>query len=110
MEDQQKKIQTAKKSTKTEIISAAAKEPGGSVSGLSFTKLRPEIQEFVSGELNISKSFGILSSVKLSNKSHDTELKVLKCYTADLPDVTRLVLLNKKTACISIIQTRFSEK
>jgi hypothetical protein len=51
---------------------------GGSVSDLSFTKLRPEIQEFVPGELNISKSFGILSSVKLSNKSHDTELKVLK--------------------------------
>jgi hypothetical protein len=25
----------------------------------------------VPGELNISKSFGILSSVKLSNKSHD---------------------------------------
>jgi hypothetical protein len=53
-------------------------EHGGSVSDLSFTKLRPEIQEFVPGELNISKSFGILSSVKLANKSHDTELKVLK--------------------------------
>jgi hypothetical protein len=55
----------------------AAKEHGGSVSDLSFTKLRPEIQELVPGELNISKSFGILSSVKLANKSHDTELKVL---------------------------------
>jgi hypothetical protein len=54
----------------------------------------------VPGELNISKSFGILSSVKLSNKSHDTELKVLKSYTTDLPDVSRLVLLDKKTAYI----------
>jgi hypothetical protein len=47
-------IQTAKKSTKAEIIFAAAKEHGGSVSDLSFTKLCPEIQEFVPGELNIS--------------------------------------------------------
>ena len=54
----------------------------------------------MSGELNISKSFGILSSVKLSNKSHDTELKVLKSYTTDLSDVSRLVLLDKKTAWI----------
>jgi hypothetical protein len=55
----------------------------------------------VPGELNISKSFGILSSVKLSNKSHDTELKVLKSYTTDLSGVTRLVLLDKSTAWIS---------
>jgi hypothetical protein len=101
LEDQQEKIQTAKKSTKAEIIFAAAKEHGGSVSDLPFTKLRPEIQEFVPGELNISKSFGILSSVKLSNKSHDTELKVLKSYTTDLSGVTRLVLLDKSTAWIS---------
>jgi hypothetical protein len=97
LEDQQEKIQTAKKSAKVEIIFAAAKEHGGSVSGLSFTKLRPEIQEFVSGELNISKSFGILSSVKLSNKSHDTELKVQKSYTTDLSDVSSLVSLDKTT-------------
>jgi hypothetical protein len=101
LEDQQEKIQTAKKSAKAEIIFAAAKEHGGSVSDLSFTKLRPEIQEFVSGELNISKSFGILSSVKLSNKSHDTELKVLKSYTTNLFVVDRLVLLDKTTAWIS---------
>jgi hypothetical protein len=101
LEDQQEKIQTAKKSTKAEIIFAAAKEHGGSMSGLSITKLRPEIQEFVSGKLNISKSFGILSSVKLSNKSHDTELKVLKSYTTDLSSVTSLVLLDKTTAWIS---------
>jgi hypothetical protein len=98
--DQQEKIQRAKKSTKAEIIFAAAKEHGGGVSDLSFTKLRPEIQGFVPGELNISKSFGILSSVKLSNKSHDTELKVLKIYTTDLSGVTRLVLLDKNTAGI----------
>jgi hypothetical protein len=55
----------------------------------------------VPGELNISKSFGILSSVKLSNKSHDTELKVLKSYTTDLSDVHRLVSLDKTTAWIS---------
>jgi hypothetical protein len=66
----------SQKISKAEIIFAAAKEHGGSVSDLSFTKLRPEIQEFVPGELNISKSFGILSSVKLSSKSHDTELKI----------------------------------
>jgi translation initiation factor 2B subunit (eIF-2B alpha/beta/delta family) len=41
LEDQQEKIQTAKKSTKAEIIFAAATEHGGSVSDLSFTKLRP---------------------------------------------------------------------
>jgi hypothetical protein len=101
LEDQQEKIQTAKKSTKAEIIFAAAKEHGGSVSDLSFTKLRPDLQEFVPGELNISESFGILSSVKLSNKSHDTELKVLINYTTDLSDVNRLVLLDKTTAWIS---------
>jgi hypothetical protein len=67
---------------------------------LSFTKLRPEIQELVPGELNISKSFGILSSVKLSNKSHDTELKVQKSYTTDLSIVTRLVLLDNTAAWI----------
>ena len=100
LEDQQEKIQTAKKSAKAEIIFAAATEHGGSVSDLSFTKSRPEIQEFVPGELNISKLFGILSSVKLSNKSHDTELKVLKSYTTDLSSVNRLVLLDKKSAWI----------
>ena len=97
LEDQQEKIQTAKKPAKAEIIFATAKEHGGSVSALSFTKLHPEIQEFVSGELNISKSFGILSSVKLSNKSHDTELKVQKSYTTDLSDVSSLVSLDKTT-------------
>jgi hypothetical protein len=101
LEDQQEKIQTAKKSTKAEIIFAAATEHGGSVSDLSFTKLRREIQWFVPGELNISKSFGILSSVKLSNKSHDTKLKVLKSYKTDLSGVSRLVLLDKTTAWIS---------
>ena len=110
LEDQQEKIQTAKKSAKAEIIFAAAKEHGGSVSDLSFTKLRPEIQEFVSGELNISKSFGILSSVKLSNKSHDTELKVLKSYTTDLSDVSRLVLLDKTTAWISSYTDKIIKK
>ena len=110
LEDQQEKIQTAKKSTKAEIIFAAAKEHGGSVSDLSFTKLRPEIQEFVPGELNISKSFGILSSVKLSNKSHDTELKVLKSYTTDLSVVTRLVFLDKTTAWISSYRDKIIRK
>jgi hypothetical protein len=70
------------------------------LSDLSFTKFRPEIQEFASGEQHISKSFGILTSVKLSNKSHDTELKVLKTCTTDLPIVTRLISLDKKRACI----------
>ena len=110
LEDQQEKIQTAKKSTKAEIIFAAAKEHGGSVSDLSFTKLRPEIQEFVPGELNISKSFGILSSVKLSNKSHDTELKVLKSYTTDLSSVNRLVSLDKTTAWISSYKGKIIRK
>ena len=64
---------------------------------MSFSNLRPEIQEFVSGEQHISKSFGILTSVKLSNISHDTELKT---YTTDLPIVTRLISLDKKRACI----------
>jgi hypothetical protein len=54
----------------------------------------------VSGEQHISKSFGILTSVKLSNKSHDTELKVLKTYTTDLTVVIRLISLDKKRACI----------
>ena len=110
LEDQQEKIQTAKKSTKAEIIFAAAKEHGGSVSDLSFTKLCPEIQEFVPGELNISKSFGILSSVKLSNKSHDTELKVLKSYTTDLSDFHRLVSLDKTTAWISSYKGKIIRK
>jgi hypothetical protein len=110
LEDQQEKIQTAKKSTKAEIIFAAAKEHGGSVSDLSFTKLCPETQEFVPGELNISKSFGILSSVKLSNKSHDTELKVLKSYTTDLSVVTRLVFLDKTTAWISSYRDKIIRK
>ena len=110
LEDQQEKIQTAKKSTKAEIIFAAAKEHGGSVSDLSFTKLRPDLQEFVPGELNISESFGILSSVKLSNKSHDTELKVLINYTTDLSDVNRLVLLDKTTAWISSYREKIIRK
>ena len=100
LEDQQEKIQSAIESTKAAIIFSVAAEHGGSMSDLSFTKLRPEIQEFVSGEQHISKSFGILTSVNLSKKSHDTELKVLKSYTPDLPSVTRLVLLDKTTAWI----------
>jgi hypothetical protein len=110
LENQQEKIQIAKKSAKTEIIFAAAKEHGGNVSDLSFTKLRPEIQEFVPGELNISKSFGILSSVKLSNKSHDTELKMQKSYTTDLAHGTRLVLLDKTTAWISNYKDKIIRK
>jgi hypothetical protein len=97
LEDQQEKIQSGIESTKAAIIFAVAAEHGGSMSDLSFTKLRPEIQEFVSGELNISKSFGFLTSVNLSKKSHDTELKVLKSYTTDLPDVNRLVSQDNKT-------------
>jgi hypothetical protein len=49
---------------------------------------------------------GILSSVKLSNKSHDTELKVLKSYTTDLSSVHRLVSLDKTTAWISSYKGR----
>jgi hypothetical protein len=100
LEDQHEKIQSAIESTRAEIIFGAAAEHGGSIPDLSFSNLRPEIQEFVSGEQHISKSFGILTSVKLSNKSHDTELKVLKTYTTDLPVVTRLISLDKKRACI----------
>jgi hypothetical protein len=59
-----------------------------------------EIQEFVSGKHDISKLFGILTTVKSSNKSHPAEFKVLKRYTADLPDVHRLVSLDLKTAWI----------
>jgi hypothetical protein len=80
---------------------AAAAVHGGSMSDLSFTKFHPELQEFVSGEKYISKSFGILTSVKSSNKSHDTELKVLKSYTTDLPTVDSLISLDPKTAWIS---------
>ena len=98
LEDQQEKIQSVIKSTKAEIIFAAAAEHEGSIPDLSFTKLHPEIQEFVSGEQDISKSFGILTSVKLSKKSHDIELKVLKSYTTDLPGVDSLVSLDTKTA------------
>ena len=71
------------------------------MSNLSFTKLRPEMQEFVSREQHISKSFGILTYVKLSKKSHDAELKALESYTTDLPGVTRLSSLDTKTAWIS---------
>jgi hypothetical protein len=49
------------KSTKAEIIFAAAAEYAGKIPDLSFTKLRPEIQEFVSGKHDISKLFGILT-------------------------------------------------
>jgi hypothetical protein len=69
-------------------------EHGVSMSDLSFTKFRPEIQEFASGEQHISKSFGILTSGKLSTKSHDADLKVLKTYTTDLPVVDRIVSLD----------------
>jgi hypothetical protein len=54
-----------------------------------------EIQEFVSGEQHIYISFGILASAKLSHKSLDTELKVLKSYTTDLPSVTNLAAAEK---------------
>ena len=101
LEVQQDKIRSAIESTRAEIIFAAAAEHGGSVLDLSFTKLRPEIEEFVSGEQYISKSFGILTSVKLSNKSHDIELKVLKSYITDLTCVSRLVSLESNTAWIS---------
>jgi hypothetical protein len=72
----------------------------------------PEIlADIVSGEQYISKSFGILTTVKLSNKSHDTELKVLKTYTTDLPIVTRLISLDKKRACIScVVRKKNSER
>jgi hypothetical protein len=98
---QQEKIQSAIKSTKAEIIFAAAAEYGGKILDLSFTKLRPEIQEFVSGKHDISKLCGILTTVKSPNKSHPTEFKVLKRYTTDLHDVHRLVSLDLKTAWIS---------
>jgi len=55
----------------------------------------------MSGKQHLSKSFGILSSVKLSNKPHDTELKVLKTYTTYLPVVNRIVSLDNKKAWIS---------
>jgi hypothetical protein len=58
------------KSTKAEIIFAAAAEYAGKIPDLSFTRLRPEIQEFVSGKHDISKLFGILTTVKSSNKLH----------------------------------------
>ena len=66
LEDQQEKIQSAIESSKAEIIFAVAAEHGGCISDLFFTKLCPEIQEFVSRELHISKSFGILTSVNQS--------------------------------------------
>jgi esterase/lipase len=78
LEDQQEKIQSAIESTKAAIIFAVAAEHGGWMSNLSFTKLRPEMQEFVSREQHITKAIGILTSVKLSKKSHDAELKALK--------------------------------
>ena len=91
LEDQQEKIQSGIESTKATIIFAVAAEHGGCISDLSFTKLRPEIQEFLSGEQHISKSFGILTSVKLSNIAHDIELKVLKSYITDFSVVDCLV-------------------
>jgi hypothetical protein len=57
--------------------------------------------QFISGEQNISKSFGILTSGKLSNKSRDADLKVLKTYTTDLPVVDRIVSLDDNTTWIS---------
>jgi hypothetical protein len=101
LEVQQDKIRSAIESTRAEIIFAAAAEHGDSMSDLSFTKLRLEIEAFVSGEQHISKSFGILTTVKLSSKSHDTEFKVLKSYTTDLPSVTDLASLDYNTAWIS---------
>jgi hypothetical protein len=101
LEVQQDKIRSAIESNRTQIIFAAAAVHGGSMSDLSVTKLHPELQEFVSGEKYISKSFGILTSVKSSNKSHDTELKVLKSYTTDLPTVDSLISLDTRTAWIS---------
>jgi hypothetical protein len=47
LEDQQDIIQSAIESTKAAIIFAVAAEHGGWMSNLSFTKLRPEMQEFV---------------------------------------------------------------
>jgi hypothetical protein len=52
-------MKSAMKSTKAEIIFAAAAEYAGKIPDVSFTKLRPEIQEFVSGKHDISKLFGI---------------------------------------------------
>jgi hypothetical protein len=101
LEDQQETIQSAIESIKAAIIFAVAAEHGDWMSNLSFTKLRPEMQEFVSREQHISKSFGILTSVKLSKKSHDADLKALKSYTTDLPGVTRLASLDTKKAWIS---------
>jgi hypothetical protein len=97
LEDQQDKIQSAIESTKAAIIFAVAAQHGGNMSDLSFRKLRPEIQEFLSGEEHISKLFGILTSVKLSKKSHDIELKVLNSYTTDLSDVNCLVSQDNQT-------------
>ena len=72
LEVQQDKIRSAMISKKAGIIIAAAAEYGDHIPKFSFTKLRPEIQEFVSGEHDISKLFGILTTVKSSNKSHPT--------------------------------------
>ena len=74
-EFQQEKIQSAIKSTRAEIIFAADAEHGGSMSVLSFTKLHPEIQEFVSGEQHISELFGFLTAVKLSKNQMIQNLK-----------------------------------
>jgi hypothetical protein len=75
---QQQKIQSAMKSTKAEIIFAAAAEHGDNIPDLSFTNLRPEIKEFVSGKHDISEMFGILTTVKSSKKSQLVESKVYK--------------------------------
>ena len=72
LEDQQDNIRSAMISKQAEIIFAAAAEYGDYIPTFSFTKLRPEIQEFVSGKDDISKLFGILITVKSSNKSHPT--------------------------------------
>jgi hypothetical protein len=97
---QQDKIQSAIESTRAEIIFSAAAEHGGNMPDLCFTKLRPDIQEFVSGEQHIYISFGILTSSKLSHKSHDTELKVLKSYTTNLSSVTNLLSMATNTTWI----------
>ena len=94
LEVQQDKIRSAIESNRAQIMFAATAIHGGSLSDISFTKLHPELQEFASGGKHISKSFGILTSVKSSNKSHDTELKVLKSYTTDLATVDSLISLD----------------
>jgi hypothetical protein len=52
--------------------------------------------------------FGILTTVKSSNKSHPTEVKVLKRYTTDLPDVLSCAFVNSLTFELSQIERRMS--